>query len=171
MSMPRSVPAMLKRPSSKVMSATAASSASEAACLPFSITLSAVTQDRLALRVEAARAAGAAADGDGVGVALADADLVAVDAEPVGGELDIGGLVALAGGLGADIDVDEAVIGEADLRAFGRVAAGGLEVVGQADAALACPARSRCGAAGRRSRPSPSSASAASSTRWKSPLS
>ncbi len=93
-------------------------------------------QDRLALGIQAACAACAAADGDGVGVALAHPYLFAVDAEPVGSELHIGGLVALAGGLGADIDIDEPVIGEADFRPFRGIAAGGLQVVGQADAAL-----------------------------------
>ena len=139
--MPRSVPTMEKRPLSNVMSATAASSASEAACLPFSITVVGGGEDRLALRIEAARAAGAAADRDGIGVALADADLVAVDAEAVGGELDVGGLVALAGGLGADIDIDEPVIGEADFGAFARVAAGRLQIIGRGRARAACPAR------------------------------
>ena len=114
-------------------------------------------QDRLAFGIQAARAAGAAADRDRVGVALADADLVAVDAEPVGGQLHIGGLVPLAGRLRADIDIDEAVIGETDFRAFGRIAAGRFQVVGQADAApLAALRRRRRG--GRRSRRSPSSA-------------
>ncbi len=42
--MPRSVPTTENRPASNSMSATAASSASDAACLPFSITLAAVTR-------------------------------------------------------------------------------------------------------------------------------
>ena len=44
MSMPRSVPTMVNRPSAKPMSATAASSTSAAACLPLAITVSAVTK-------------------------------------------------------------------------------------------------------------------------------
>ena len=44
--------------------------------------------------------------------------------------------MALAGGLGADIDIDKAVIGEADFRPFRRVAAGRFQIVGQADATL-----------------------------------
>ena len=86
-------------------------------------------QDGLAFRVKAASAAGAAADGDGVGVALADADLVAVDAEVVGGKLNVGGLVTLTGGLGADIDIDEAIIGESDFRALGGIATRCFQVI------------------------------------------
>ena len=53
-------------------------------------------QDRLAFGIQAARPAGAAASRDSVGVALPDADLVAVHAELVHGELDIGRLMSLA---------------------------------------------------------------------------
>ena len=42
--MPRSVPTMENRPCSNTMSAGAASSASDAACLPFSMTVAAVTR-------------------------------------------------------------------------------------------------------------------------------
>ena len=105
--MPRSVPTMENRPSANAMSAGAASSTSAAACLPFGDDRIGGEQDRLAFRIQAARAAGAAADRDRVGIALADADLLAIDAQPVGGELHIGGLVPLAGGLRADIDIDK----------------------------------------------------------------
>ena len=91
-------------------------------------------QDGLAFGIQAAGAAGAAAGGHFRGIALADADALAINAEPVGGELDIGGFVPLAGGLGADIDIDVAIIGEADFRTLGRVTAGGFEVIGHADA-------------------------------------
>jgi hypothetical protein len=92
-------------------------------------------QDRLALGVEAARAARAAALGQRLGIALADADLLHRDAELVGGEHGIGGLVALAGGLRADEHVDHAVLGEHHLGVLRRPAAGGFQVVGHADAA------------------------------------
>ena len=93
-------------------------------------------QDGLPLRIEAPGPAGAAAGRDRVGVALADADLVAVDAELVDRELDVGGLVPLARRLRADEHVDVAVFGEADLGTLGRRAAGRLEIVGHADPAL-----------------------------------
>ena len=47
----------------------------------------------------------------------------------------------LPGGLGADIDIDKAVIGEADLRPLGRIAAGGLQVVRQPETAPLAPRR------------------------------
>ena len=163
MSMPRSVPTMENRPSANAISATAASSTSAAACLPFVDHRIGGQQDRLALGIQAARAAGAAADRNGVGVALADADLLAVDAKALRRELDIGGLVTLAGRLRADIDIDEAIVGEADLRPLGRIAAGGLQIVGESDAATLAACRGR-GAPRGEARRSPSASSAASST-------
>src|SRR5690606_21716981 len=62
-------------------------------------------------------------------------DAVEVDAKLLGDDLAVGGLVTLARRLRADIDVDEAVFGEADFRALGRRAAGRLEIIGHADAA------------------------------------
>ena len=62
--------------------------------------------DRHALGGQRARAAGAAAPLELGGVALNDADLLERDAEAVVQHLGVGGLVALAVGLGADHDVD-----------------------------------------------------------------
>ena len=105
-------------------------------------------EDRLAFGIEAARAAGAAADRDRVGVTLLDADLLAIDAELVDHQLDVGRLVTLAGALGAHVDIDEAVIGEADLGALGIRATGRLEVIGRTNAALETTLLA-CRAAGR----------------------
>ena len=96
-------------------------------------------QDRLTLGIQAARTAGAAAGGDAVGVALDDTDLLARNAELIHRELHVGRLVALPGGLGADQHVDKTVLGEADFGAFGRRAAGRLQVVCHADATAAAP--------------------------------
>src|SRR5690606_32661749 len=92
-------------------------------------------QDRAAFRIQRPRTAGAAAGRNRIRVALANADAVEVDAKLLGDDLAVGGLVTLARRLRADLDVDEAVFGEADFRALGRRAAGRLEIIGHADAA------------------------------------
>src|SRR5690606_17027776 len=87
-------------------------------------------EDRAAFGIQRTRAARAATGGDRVRIALADADAVEIDAELFGNDLAVGRLMTLAGRLRADIDIDEAVLGEADFRAFGRRTAGGLKIIG-----------------------------------------
>ena len=90
------------------MSAAVASSTWAAISLPFSIASSAASRADGPPDRQRARAAGAAAGHEG-GVALAHADDLEGDAELLGDELRIGGLVALAVRLGADDDGDRAV--------------------------------------------------------------
>ena len=101
-SIARSVPATRNVPSLNWMSAAAASNTWAAKALPRSITRSDGVVDRDALGGERARAAGAAAGLDPVGVALDDADLLERHVQPLVQHLGVGGVVALAVGLGAD---------------------------------------------------------------------
>ena len=126
------------------MSAGAASSTSAAACLPLSITVVGGQQDRLAFGIEAARAAGAAADRDGVRVALADADLLAVDAEPLRGELDIGRSRAPGRSIACrhSTSTKPSSAKRISARSVGSPI-GDLEIVGEADAATPALPRGR----------------------------
>ena len=130
---------------------------SAAACLPFCNDGVCGFHDRLAFRLKPAGAAGAPADGDGVGVPLAHPDLLAADPEPVGGQLHVGGLVTLAGGLGADINIDEPILSETNFRPFRRIAAGRFQIVRQTETAPFA-SRGGGGATGMRTRRNPSSA-------------
>ena len=97
----RSVPVIANTPSSKEMSASAASSIWAAILLPLSISLSAAC-------ISAAPPTGSEREPPVprpkpiiVGVALQYPDLIEGEAEPLGGELRVGGLMPLAGRLRA----------------------------------------------------------------------
>src|ERR1041385_3026027 len=93
--MPRSVPATTKCPSSKWMSASAASNASAAIRLPFSINDVGGAPDGGAAHIGGARAAMPATERDRIGVTLHQPNHVVRQAEPVGKDLRKGGLVSL----------------------------------------------------------------------------
>ena len=84
------------------MSAAAVSNTWAANVLPRSITMSEASLIAMPCGGQRARAAGAAAGLDPVGVALDDADLLERHAQPLVQDLGVGGVVALAVGLGAD---------------------------------------------------------------------
>ena len=118
------------------MSATEASSASDAACLPFSITLAAVT--RIACPSEYRLRAPPVPPPVGM-VSVSPwriRTFSPVHAKLVHGELYVSRLVPLARALGPHEYIHETIIGKPYLRPLAGRPAGGLKVVGHADAAL-----------------------------------
>ena len=95
-------------------------------------------------RAEAHRAAGARSptDGHAVGVPGDEAHLLEIDAQPLGQDLGEARLMPLAGRQCAEDELDPPLGVHGDLRALARRPAVQLDVVGEADAAVAAaPAR------------------------------
>ena len=108
-------------------------------------------QNGLAFGIKAARAARATARRQAFGIALLHTDFFDRDAQFMAGQHGIGGFMPLPGALRADINIHEAIIGEAHRGVFGRVTAGRFQVIGEANAApFAAPLAFRppCGEAG-----------------------
>ena len=94
-------------------------------------------QQRGAALMHRARAAMAAAAVEIVGVALMESKSIQRQAERVGRDLGVGGFMALAIGMGADLDVDQAVLSDAGFGHFVGLAARGFEEAGIAETAQA----------------------------------
>ena len=141
----RSVPAIVKTPSANSTSASAASKRCAAMRRPLAISLSAAW-------TSAAPPTGIEREPPvprpkaiGSGVALQHADLVEGDAEPLGGELGVGGLMPLPGGLRPHQDRQSAARVEAQFGEFVGRKARLLDIDGVAEPAIAA-ARPRRGA-------------------------
>jgi hypothetical protein len=129
MSTPRSVPTMEKRPSANAISRG--------------------QQDRLPLRIQTASPTCPTADRDCVGVALPDPNALPIDAQIRRGQLNIGRLVPLTGGLRAHIHIHESIVSEPYFSAFGRIAAGRFQIVRKAKATPLAHCRRRGPPAGK----------------------
>ena len=153
----------------KFTSAPPACSTWPAACLPFSITVSAVVAMALPLVCSVREPTVPRPEVLYAAVALLDGDRLVRHAQPLGEDLREHGLVPLPVRLRAQIHFDRAVVGELDGRGFRhRRAAGDLHVIADAHARAACraPPTPSCAC---RSRPSPRPCAASSRLRTGSP--
>ena len=135
MPMPRSVPAMVKRPSLNSMSAFGRLQQMRRELLALGDDLLADQDDGAAAHGGGARAAGAHAERDRVGVALDELDPLRIDAEPVHQDLRLDGGVALAVRDRAGDEGHAAERIEADFGGLDGRVGGLLDGVGDADAA------------------------------------